>query len=70
VFVPMLDENTFPARMLGAIDLFLIWWLVNLAIGVAVVSRRRTAAVATGLLVVYALIALVVAAVKSALAGV
>jgi len=69
VFLPMLDENTFPARMLGALDLFLIWWLVNLAIGVAVVSRRRTAPVATGLLVVYALIALVVAAFKSALAG-
>jgi hypothetical protein len=70
VFLPMLDENSFFARTLGAIDLFLVWWMVNLAIGVAVLSRRPTASVATGLLAVYAVIALVIAAVKSALAGV
>src|SRR6266545_2188921 len=26
VFLPFLDENSFPARLLGSIDLFVIWW--------------------------------------------
>jgi hypothetical protein len=36
VFLPFLDENTLPARLLGGIDLFVIWWMVNLAIGLGV----------------------------------
>jgi len=69
VFLPMLDEASFLARMLGAIDLFVIWWVVNLAIGIGVLYKRRTGPIATGLLVVYAAIAIVVAAVKSAFSG-
>ena len=49
VFLPFLDENTFPARLLGAIDLFLIWWMVNLAIGLGVLYKRRTGPIATGI---------------------
>lgn len=67
VFVPMLDENSFPVRFLGAIDLFLIWWAVNLAIGLAVLYRRRTGPIATTLIAIYAGIGLIIAAVKSAL---
>jgi hypothetical protein len=33
VFFPFLDENSFPARLLGSIDLSLIWWIVSLPIG-------------------------------------
>jgi hypothetical protein len=69
VFLPMLDENTFLVRMFGAVDLFLIWWMVSLAIGVAVLYRRRTAPVLSGFLAVYAALALVIAAVKTAFAG-
>ncbi len=69
VFLPMLDEASFAARFLGGIDLFLIWWSVSLAIGLGVLYKRRTGPVATGLLSVYVVIALVVAAVKSAFAG-
>ena len=39
VFLPMLDENSFPARLLGSIDLFVIWWAVSLAIGLGVLYR-------------------------------
>jgi Yip1-like protein len=69
VFLPFLDENTFVSRMLGSIDLFLIWWSISLAIGLGVLYRRRTGSIATTLLVIYGVIALVIAAVKTALAG-
>jgi hypothetical protein len=69
VFFPFLDENTFPARLLGGIDLFLVWWIVSLAIGLGVLYKRRTAPVAMTLLGVYVVLAVIVAAVKSALSG-
>jgi len=67
--VPFFDDNTFAARLLGSIDLFLIWWIVSLAIGLGVLYKRRTAPIATGFLVVYGAIALTIAAVKTVLAG-
>lgn len=69
VFFPFLDENSFPARLLGSIDLFVIWWAVNVSIGLAVLYRKRTGPIATTLLVIYVTIGLVIAAVKTALAG-
>jgi Yip1 domain len=70
VFFPFLDENTFASRLLGAVDLFLVWWLVSLAIGFGVLYRRRTAPIATTMLLVYASIGLIIAAVKTAVSGV
>jgi hypothetical protein len=67
VFVPFLDENSFLSRLLGTIDLFQIWWLVVLAIGLGVLYKRRTGPIATSLLTVYAVIILAIAAVRSAL---
>jgi hypothetical protein len=67
--LPFFDDNTFGARLLGSIDLFLIWWIVNLAIGLGVLYKRRTAPIATTFLVVYGAIALTIAAVRSVLAG-
>jgi len=69
VFLPFLDENSFPARLLGSIDLFVIWWTINLAIGLGILYRKRTTPIATTLLVIYVTIGLVIAAVKTALAG-
>jgi hypothetical protein len=67
--LPFFDDTTFAARLLGSIDLFLIWWIVSLAIGLGVLYKRRTAPIATSLLVVYGAIALTIAAVRSVLAG-
>lgn len=67
--LPFFEDNTFAARLLGSIDLFLIWWIVNLAIGLGVLYKRRTAPIATTFLVVYGAIALTIAAVRSVLAG-
>lgn len=65
VFVPMLEEGTFTVLLLGAIDLFYVWWLVSLAIGLGVLYRRRTGPIATGLLSIYVAIALLLAVVRS-----
>jgi hypothetical protein len=67
--LPVVGDNTFAARLLGSIDLFLIWWLVSLSIGLGVLYRRRTAPIATTMLIVYGAIALMIAAVRSMLAG-
>ena len=64
VLLPMLPDKSFAARLLGMIDLFLIWQIVVLSIGLAVLYRRRTQPIATALLVVYALIAVIVALIR------
>ena len=69
VFVPFLEETSFAARFLGTLDLFIMWWMVNLAIGLGVLYKRRTGPIAVGLLLTYLAIALIIAAVRSALSG-
>jgi len=69
VFVPFLEETSFVARFLGALDLFVMWWIVNLAIGLGVLYKRRTGPIAAGLFVTYLAIALIIAAVRAALSG-
>ena len=65
VFVPFLEETDFLARFLGAIDLFIVWWMVSVAIGIGVLYRRRTGPIATGFLSVYVAIALLLAIIRS-----
>lgn len=62
VLVPMLDENAFITRLLGSIDLFMVWWTVVLAIGMAVLYRRRTQPILMTFLGIYAVIAIGIAA--------
>jgi hypothetical protein len=69
VFLPFLEENSFVARFLGSIDLVRVWWFVSLSIGLAALYRRRTGPIAVTVLVVYAVIAGVIAAIQSALSG-
>jgi len=69
VFLPFLDEGSFVARFLGSIDLVRVWWFVSLSIGLGVLYRKRTGPIAVTLLVVYAAIALVIAAIQSAVSG-
>ena len=70
IFLPFLDERSVAARMLGAIDLIYIWWLISLAIGLGVLYRKRTAPIATSLLVIYASIGLIIAVIKTVMSGV
>ena len=66
VLLPMIDEHSFIGRLLGMIDLFLVWWLVLLTIGLGVLYKRRTQPIAIGLFAVYVVIILAAAAVMSA----
>lgn len=65
VFFPMLDDKGALYYFLSAVDLFYIWSVVNLAIGIAVLYKRRTGPIATGFLVFYGIVAVIVAIVRA-----
>jgi hypothetical protein len=69
VFLPSLDEGTFFARALGLIDLFYVWWLIVLAIGLGILYKRPTGFVAVRLVAVYAVAALSVASLMGLFGG-
>jgi hypothetical protein len=63
-----LDESSPVARFLGAVDVFVIWWIVVLAVGVAVAVRRPIRPVALAFTGIYVALA-VLLAVAMALTG-
>lgn len=65
VFVPMLDERNFVTLFLESIDLFFVWATISLAIGLGVLYRRRTGPIATTMLGLYVVIALVITLFRS-----
>jgi len=67
--LPMLPEKSFGANLLGTVDIFIVWSVVVLAMGLAVLYKRRTQPIAITLLSIYAVIALVIAVVKSRAGG-
>ena len=69
VFVQFLDESNFIARFLGMMDVFIIWSLVVMAIGLAVLYRRKTAPIFWSLMGVYVAIALVFSTVMMVMSG-
>jgi hypothetical protein len=69
VFLPMLDDGSFLASLLGSIDLFRVWWVIVLSIGLAVLFRRKTSTIAVTLFAVYGVIALGYAAVAAMFAA-
>jgi hypothetical protein len=69
VLLPMLDDSSLVVRFLGMVDVFWIWWLVVLAIGMSVLYRRRTQPIFTTFLVIYGVIALGIAAFQAMRAG-
>jgi Yip1-like protein len=69
VLLPMLPDGSFVGRLAGMIDLFIIWWVFILAVGLAVLYRRRTQPIALSLFGAYAVIALIAATVMSRLGG-
>jgi hypothetical protein len=69
VFFPMVDDSGFPGRVLGWIDLFRVWWIVSLAIGLGVLYKRGSGPIAAVILALYVLFALAAAGLMTALAG-
>jgi hypothetical protein len=68
-WVSSLDDVSPVARFVGALDVFVFWWVVVLALGVAVLYRRKARTLAAAFLGVYAGVALLLAAAMSVLGG-
>ena len=69
-FFGMVDQASPVARFFALIDVFLVWWVVVLAIGIAVLYRLRTRNVAVLLVSAYAVIALLLTGAMAFLGGV
>lgn len=69
MFFTALDEASPLARFAGLIDLFVIWWILVLAIGIAVLYDRPVARVATIAAGIYVLLAALVALAMAATGG-
>jgi hypothetical protein len=52
--MPSFGESTFPARLLGAVDVFVLWWVVLVAMGMSILYRTRTLPIARWLFGAYA----------------
>jgi hypothetical protein len=67
--IPVFDEGTWLARLLGSIDVFGLWWVVLIAIGLAAATGRSTVHWVVRLSAAYVIIAAVVAGAVAVLAG-
>jgi hypothetical protein len=52
--MPAFGESTFPARLLGAVDIFVVWWVVLVALGLSILYQTRTLPIARWLFGAYA----------------
>ena len=41
ILMPAFGESTFPARMLGAVDIFVVWWAVLVAMGFGILYETH-----------------------------
>jgi len=67
--LPMLPEQGFVTYLLAAIDVFIIWSVIVLAIGLAVLYKRRTQPIAITLFSIYGVIAIIIATVRTFMGG-
>jgi hypothetical protein len=54
VVMPSFGESTFPARLVGAVDIFIVWWVVLVAMGFGILYQTRTVSIARWLFGAYA----------------
>ena len=66
---PGMDEASPASRFLGLLDVFIVWWLVVVAIGLAVLYRQRARTIASLLIGVYTGVALALAGAMAVLGG-
>jgi hypothetical protein len=70
LILPAFSESTFPARLLGAVDMFVLWWVVLLALGLSILYQTRTLPIARWLIGAYAAGAAAVALTQALRGGV
>ena len=68
--MPAFGESTFPARLVGALDIFLLWWVALMAIGLGKLYGRPTVPIARWLLGVYAAAAAAIALAQALRGGI
>jgi hypothetical protein len=68
-FAGVLDEGSALARFLGVIDLFVVWWVVVLAIGIGALVHRPVRRLALAFAGAYVALALLLAAVMALTGG-
>jgi hypothetical protein len=61
MLLPMLEESSFPARFLGSIDVFILWWAIVLGIGIGTIYRRPSRRLVVTCCTLYAAVAGVLA---------
>jgi len=66
VLLPFLPDGSFLARLLGMMDVFRLWGLFVLSMGLAVAFKKKTSTVATVVFGIFAVIAIGFAAVMAA----
>jgi hypothetical protein len=59
--LPLMEAGTVPARFFGTMDLFALWWMGLLALGLSMLTGRRTGRYLLALATLYAVFAAVVA---------
>ena len=59
--LPMLDDKSFFGKLAGMIDVFTIWGTIVLAMGLAVLYRRKTQPIAITFLAIFAVIGVCIA---------
>ena len=69
MLMPFIDGNSFLGMFLGAIDLFQVWSLLSLSIGLGVLYKRRTAPIAWGFFAVGLVVVLILTGIKVARSG-
>jgi len=69
LWFPALDAASFAGRFVGALDVFVIWWVVLVGIGVGILYGRPARSLSAAFLGVYAGLALLVAVTMTALGG-
>jgi hypothetical protein len=69
LWFPALDTASFGGRFVGALDIFVIWWVIVLAMGVGILYQRQGRTLAAALLGAYVGVALLVAVTMTALGG-
>ena len=69
LFFTSLDEASPLARFLGVVDLFVVWWLIVLAVGVSILYRRPVRTLGLTFVGVYVGLALTVAVIMAVTGG-
>ena len=57
IFVPIVNEASPAARFFAVVDLFVVWWIVVLAIGLSILYRQPVRRLLAALVATYALLA-------------